>query len=101
MQAEEILAKARTEDELPQGWIVFPLLRNKVMLGIAGWVFGIFIGLFLLALVAPIVIPGNYQRGVASALLTTILLGVFLFIGLGSLWALIIDVLRLVHADRH
>ena len=31
MQAEEILTKARTSDELPEGWIVFPLLRNKVI----------------------------------------------------------------------
>ena len=101
MQAEEILTKARTNDELPQGWIVFPLLRNKVMLGIAGWVFGIFIGLFLLIVVATIVIPGNYQHGVLPALFTTILLAIFAFIGLGSLWSLITDVLRLIHADKH
>jgi hypothetical protein len=101
MQAEEILAKARAEEELPADWIVFPLLRNKVLVGIIGWVFGIFIGLALLALVMPIVIPGNYQRGFAPALLTTLLLGAFLFIGLGSLWALITDVRRLMHADRH
>ena len=101
MQAEEILTKARTSTELPQGWIVFPLLRNKVLLGIAGWVFGIFIGMFLFALVAPIVIPNNYQRGFGAALFTTLLLGIFLFIGLGSLWSLMLDVRRLMHADRH
>ncbi len=101
MQAEEILAKARTSDELPAGWIVFPLLRKKVMLSIVGWVFGIFVGLALLALVAPLVIPGNYQSGFGAALFTTILLGVFLFIGLGSVWALITDVRRLMDADRH
>ena len=101
MQAEEILTKAKTSSELPQGWIVFPLLRNKVLLGIAGWVFGIFIGMFLFALVAPIVIPNNYQRGFGAALFTTLLLGLFLFIGLGSLWSLILDVWRLRHADKH
>jgi len=101
MQAEEILAKARVKDELPQDWIVFPLLRDKVVLSIAGWVFGVFVGLALLALVVPIVIPGNYQRGFGPALLTTVILGIFLFIGLGSLWALITDVLRLTHAERH
>ncbi len=101
MQAEEILAKARSGAELPEGWIVFPLLRNNVRLSIAGWAFGIFIGLFLLALVVPIVIPENYQLGVGPAIFTTILLGIFLFIGLGSLWALIADVQRLMHADRH
>jgi hypothetical protein len=101
MQAEEILAKARNEEERPTDWIVFPLLRDKVIFSILGWMFGIFIGLALLALVVPIVIPGNYQRGIGPALLTTILLGIFLFIGLGSLWALISDVRRLVHADKH
>jgi hypothetical protein len=101
MQAEEILARARTGAELPESWIVFPLLRNKVMLGIVGWVFGIFVGLGLLALVGFVVIPGNYQSGFGAALFTTILLGIFLFIGLGSLWALITDVRRLMHADRH
>ena len=101
MQAEEILAKARTNEELPEGWIVFPLLRNSVLLGIAGWVFGILIGIFFLALVVPIVIPGNYQRGFGAGLFTSVLLGIFLFIALGSLWALITDVQRLLHADRH
>jgi len=76
-------------------------LRNKVILSIIGWVFGIFIGIFFLALVVPIVVPGNYQRGFAPALFTTLLLGVFLFIALGSLWALITDVIRLLHADKH
>lgn len=101
MQAEEILTKAKTSAELPHGWIVFPLLRNKVLLGIVGWVFGIFIGMFLFALVASIVIPNNYQDGFAPALFTTLLLGIFLFIGLGSLWSLIMDVRRLMHVDRH
>ena len=101
MQAEEILAKARAAEEMPEGWIVFPLLRNNVLLGIAGWVLGILVGLFFLAVIVPIVIPGNYQRGIGAAIFTTILLGVFVFICLGSLWALITDVLRLVHADKH
>ncbi len=101
MQAEEILTKARTSTELPQGWIVFPLLRNKVLFGIVGWICGVFIGMFLFAVVATIVIPKNYQSGFAAALFTTLLLGVLLFIGLGSLWSLITDVRRLMHADRH
>jgi hypothetical protein len=101
MQAEEILTKAKTSTELPQGWIVFPLLRNKVLVGIAGWIAGVFIGMFLFALIAPIVIPNNYQSGFAAAFFTTLLLGIFLFIGLGSLWSLIMDVRRLMQADRH
>jgi hypothetical protein len=101
MQAEEILTRARAGDELPQGWLIFPLLRNKVLLSMGGWLFGIVMGLFLFVLVVPIVIPSNYQRGFGTALITTILLGIFLFIGLGSLWSLITDIWRLKHADRY
>jgi hypothetical protein len=101
MQAEEILTKVRTGDELPEGWLVFPLLRNKVMLSMGGWLFGIFMGIFLFVLIVPIVIPSNYQRGFGAALFTTLLLGIFLFIGLGSLWSLIADIWRLQHADRY
>jgi hypothetical protein len=101
MQAEEILTKARTGDELSEGWIVFPLLRNKVILSMGGWIFGVFVGIFLFVLVVPIVIPSNYQHGFAAALFTTLLLGIFLFIGLGSLWSLITDIWRLAHADRY
>ncbi len=101
MQAEEILTKARAGDELSEGWIVFPLLRNKVMLSMGGWIFGIFVGFFLLALVVPIVIPSNYQHGFGAALFTSLLLGIFLFIGLGSLWSLITDIWRLKNADRY
>ena len=101
MQAEEILTKARTEDDLPGGWIVFPLLRNKVIVSMAGWLFGILLGFFLFILVVPIVIPSNYQHGFLPALFTTLLLGIFLFIGLGSLWSLITDVWRLQHAERY
>ncbi len=101
MQAEEILTRARAGDELPQGWLVFPLLRNKVLLSMGGWLFGIFMGIFLFVLVVPIVIPSNYQHGFGVALFTTILLGIFLFIGLGSLWSLITDIWHLKHADRY
>jgi hypothetical protein len=101
MQAEEILTRAKTSSELPHGWVVFPLLRQKVTLAIAGWAFGILLGLGLFALVAAIVIPFNYQHGFAPGLFTTLLLGIFLFIGLGSLWALILDVQRVIHADKH
>src|SRR6266487_5258002 len=101
MQAEEILTQAKASTELPHGWVIFPLLRQKVRLAIFGWAFGILMGLGLFAMVASAVIPDNYQRGFASALFTTLLLGIFLFIGLGSLWALIMDVQRLLQADKH
>jgi hypothetical protein len=101
MEAEEILTRAKAGPEVPQGWVVLRLLRDKVVLGIVGWAFGIIIGLGLLAFIAPIVIPYNYEHGVAASIFTTILLGVLLFIGLGSAWTLIVDVNRLRNADRY
>jgi hypothetical protein len=101
MEAEEILAQARAGTDHPQGWIVFPLLRNKVMLGIAGWAFGIVMGFGLFAAVASVVIPSNYEHGVAGALFTTVMLAVLLFIGIGSGITLIGDVNRLRNAAKY
>ena len=102
MTAEEILAQANAAPEdLPAGWTVFPLLRSKVIIGMLGWVFGIIMGLGLFALIVPIVIPTNYQRGIVSGVLTTVLLGIFLFVGLGSAWTFVSDLRRLKNAHRH
>jgi hypothetical protein len=101
MEAQEILTRARTESELPGGWIVFSLQPQKVMLGLAGWLFGIVAGLGLFALIASVVIPANYQRGTLAAVVTTILLAVLLFVGLGSAWTFAMDVRRLREAHKH
>lgn len=95
MEAEEILARIKESAEQPEGWIVLPLSRNKLLVGIAGWAFGIILGLGLCATIVPIVIPYNYIHGFGPALFTTLLLAVMLFIGLGSLWSLITDIKRL------
>jgi hypothetical protein len=101
MDAEEILAKTTLNGELPAGWITFPLLKGKVLWGLIGWVFGILMGLGLLALIIPIVIPSNYQGGTFSIISTTILLGILLFIFIGSLCMLIVDIQRLLRSDQH
>jgi hypothetical protein len=101
MNVEEILAQAKTGTEVPAGWVVFPLLRSKVIIGLIGWSFGILLGLGLFALAATVVIPYNYQRGALPAVVTTILLGVLLFVGLGSLWTLISDIRRLREREKH
>ncbi|TMC15554.1 MAG: hypothetical protein E6J34_21840 [Chloroflexi bacterium] len=100
MIAEEILARARDSTDLPAGWVVFPLLRQKVILGIVGWALGMLLGLGLCGMVAPIVIPFNYEHGLFSAIFATILLGSFLFIGLGSAWTMISDIYRLKTASQ-
>src|SRR5947209_3544608 len=101
MEAEEILTQARASTQAPHGWIVLPLLRNKVVVCMVGWAFGILVGLGLFTLIATIVIPNNYEHGIIAALFTTLMLGVFLFIGIGSVWSLIVDVDRLRNADQY
>ncbi len=101
MNAEEILETARTSTTPPHGWVVLPLSRPKVILGIAGWLFGIVLGLGLFTIAAFATIPSNFQHGTAIAVFTVILLAILLFIGLGSIWMLIHDVLRLMQAQKH
>ena len=60
MEATEILEKARAGDELPKDWIVLPLLRSKVRLGILGWIAGAIIGFGLFVVMVPLMIPHNY-----------------------------------------
>ncbi|GAC1583703.1 MAG: hypothetical protein NVS4B1_23410 [Ktedonobacteraceae bacterium] len=101
MNAEEILETARTSATPPHGWIVLPLSRPKVVLGIAGWFLGIVLGLGLFTIAAFATIPSNFQHGAGVALFTLILLAILLFVGLGSIWMLILDVLRLMQAQKH
>lgn len=101
MDAEEILARARSEAELPRGWVAFPIIHQRVIVGIVEWAFGIVIGLGLLLFIGSIVIPYNYQHGVVPALFSSILLAVLLFVFVGSVYLVIVDILRLVHRDQH
>ena len=101
MNAEEILETARTSQTPPQGWIVLPLSRTKVVLGIAGWLFGIVLGLGLFTIAAFATIPSNFQHGVGVQIFTLILFAIFLFIGLGSIWMLIQDIRRVMNAHKH
>ena len=101
MEAAEILERSRSKDDLPHGWIIFPLERNKVIWGIVGWIFGMILGLGLFALMASIVIPDNYKHGTFSAVFTSLILLLFLFVGLGSLWSLIQDARRLTQLEKH
>ncbi len=101
MESTEILDRVKVNGDAPHGWIILPLVRRKVIIGIMGWILGAIVGLGLFALMASIMIPHNYQSGTASVIVTTILLGVVLYVGLGSIWTLIMDVRRLRQADKH
>ncbi len=101
MESTEILEKARAIDEAPHDWIVLPLLRDKVALAIAGWVVGAIVGLGLFVFLAFLMIPNNYLIGPFAVFISTILLAIMLFAGLGSVWQLVVDVRRLMQADEH
>jgi hypothetical protein len=101
MEATEILEKARAGGELPNGWIVLPLLRNKVKLGILGWFCGVIIGFGFFAVMVPLMIPHNFLYGPIAALISILLLGMVLFVGIGSIWQIIIDTRRLLEANKH
>src|SRR5437660_10445721 len=95
MEAEEILAQTKSDPELPHGWVVFPLLRSKVALGIIGWIFGTILGFGLFALIANIVIPFNSQRGWLPGTFSSVLRERVLFTGLCSMYLVFVDLRRL------
>jgi hypothetical protein len=101
LEAAEILEKARASGEPPHGWIILPLLRNKVRLNILGWIAGAIVGFGLFAIMFPIMVPHNYLYGLFPALVTTLLLGMVLFVGIGSIWQVIVDTRRLLQADKY
>ncbi|GCF08340.1 hypothetical protein [Dictyobacter arantiisoli] len=101
MDAEEILARTNEDATTPENWAVFSLQKGKLVWALVGWLLGVLMGAGLLAIIIPIVIPNNYERGIASIILTTILLGVLLFIMFGSLGMFIVDLQRLRHPRLH
>ncbi len=102
MEAAEILERARTSgDETPPGWLVLPLVKQKVTTAILGWVTGVIIGFGLFTFIAFATIPFNYEQGVISGCYSTILMLAMLFIGGGSAWSLVSDVRRLRQADKY
>ena len=101
MESVQILAQVSTEEGIPSNWIVFALQRQTIITGIFGWIFGALAGGVLFAFMAPIMIPHNYQSGALSAVFSTVILGVVLYVCLGSIWAMITDIQRLRAFDQH
>lgn len=101
MEAAEILEKARTNEDIPSDWLVLPLLKRKVQVGILGWIFGIMAGFGLFAFIASVTIPHNFELGIGASIVTLLMLGLVLFIGAGSAYAAITDLNRLLHAGNY
>jgi hypothetical protein len=102
MEAAEILERARASgEETPQGWLVLPLLKKKLINGIFGWAVGALVGFGLFAFIASVTIPYNFQQSFFTGCFATGLMLVTLFIGVGSIWSLVADVRRLRHIEQH
>jgi hypothetical protein len=102
MEAADILERARASgEEAPPGWLVLPLLKNKLTTGMLGWAVGAIVGFGLLAFFASVTIPYNFQQGVFTGCFATALMLVTLFIGVGSVWSLIVDARRLRHIEKY
>ena len=102
MEATEILERARASgEETPPGWLVLPLLRNKLISGMFGWAVGALIGLALFAFIAYVTIPYNFRTSFFTGCFATVLMLITLFIGIGSIWSLVMDVLRLRHIEDY
>lgn len=102
MEAAEILERARTSgDETPPGWLVLPLLRKKLVSSMFGWVVGALVGFGLFAFIAIVTIPYNFQQSFFTGCFATVLMLMTLFIGVGSVWSLIMDARRLQHIENY
>jgi hypothetical protein len=101
MEATEVLERARMNEDIPSDWLVLPLIRQKVLVAILGWFFGIIAGFGLFAFIASVTIPHNFVAGMGASIVTVIMLGIVLFIGAGSAWAAFVDINRLRHAENY
>lgn len=99
MEAAEILATARSSDA-PSTWVILPLQRKQVGLSILGWVMGAILGLSLFVGLFLATWPDNFQHGTGGIIITSLFLALLAFTGIGSLWLLVQDALRLMRADR-
>jgi hypothetical protein len=101
MESTQILAQLNTEEGAPYNWLVFPLIRQRLMMDMLGWMTSAVVGGLFFAFLAPIMIPQNYQASIGSAIISTLILSMVLFICLGSMWTLITDIWRLRNYKQH
>jgi hypothetical protein len=99
MDAAEILSTARSADA-PSNWIILPLQRRQVGFAILGWAVGAILGLTLFVGLFLATWPDNFVNGAAGVIITSLFLALLGFTGIGSLWLLIYDTVRLMRADR-
>lgn len=99
MEAAEILSTARSNDA-PSNWVILPLQRRQVGMAILGWIVGAILGLTLFITLSLATWPENFEHGAGGIIITSLFLGLLAFTGVGSLWLLVQDALRLLRADQ-
>src|SRR5262245_46539341 len=99
MEAAEILSTARSSDA-PSNWIILPLQRRQVGSAILGWAVGTILGLGLFVALFASTWPDNFQKGAGGIIITSLFLAMLGFTGVGSLWLLIQDSMRLMRAKQ-
>jgi hypothetical protein len=93
--ADEILHIARQPDDLPHGWTVVTLNRQRVVRSIWEWAGGTAVGVVFFALLWIAV------RGIQLSIVSAILFAVFAFLAVGSAWLVVKYARLLADADRH
>lgn len=100
MDPESILETVRS-GHVPSEWTVWPLRRDVVLRSALEYlIFGI-IGIALFIPVVLSTVPSNFQASAFEAIVTALLILMFVIIGFGGLGVAAFDFYRVTNADRY
>lgn len=100
MEPEMVLGTARSGN-LPSGWNVWPLRRDRVRRSIYGWAATSLVAFAILIPVSVVTVPGNFEHGNLGFFTTGLLLAILAVVAVGGLCICFYDVWRLRHADDY
>src|SRR5579859_5413531 len=99
-EARQILVTARSS-ERPRDWFVWPLRRDVVARGLAGWAATGVLGFLLFVPAMLVTVPSNFQHGAWTAVFTITLLVILGLVAFGGAGLFFADVLRLMQSDKY
>jgi len=100
MDTEQLLATARSNN-VPSGWNVWPLHRDRVKRSVISWTAVGLFGVLLFVGAFAATVPDNFTRGTFAAVVTSLVLLILATMGFGGLGLAIYDFWRLQHADEY
>ena len=100
MEPEMVLSTARSGN-VPYGWNVWPMRRNRVRRSIYGWAATSLVAFAILVPVFLVTVPANFEHGDFGLFATGLLLAVLAVVAFGGLCICLYDVWRLRHADEY